>query len=419
MRSASAIFLKFLPFWVFLLFFKFAGALHYTLLAPFGEQLLPLWIVGLLVGGESLIQVLLDLPAGYLLDYFGYQRLLKYTTVFFMLCAICFIIGLTPVTYLLTIFFSIFGWLFFVPGTSAYILSHTTEAESGRFFSMRETFNSVGVVLASVSLPFVLLLPVYAAGGILLLLLVAAFCSLTLSPADKERLPPRHERTPHQRRHARGHALSTLARTIWRLNPASGMLVLLTFAAGMFYGVIWFVIPLVIAAQQANAGMLGLGLAVFDFSVVVLGYLIGSWADRGNKRAFVFFGLLIFSLCGMAAGMNLGIFFLLFGFLATAGEEMAGISLWSWLHHLDHEHDSDGAISGVITLFDDLGYAIGPIMAGALFILVGPQMTIVLGAVPILFAWVVYYVFVHRKAPFAFSDALLLPRKPPHHRHKS
>lgn len=416
MRSACTILLKFLPFWGFLLFFKFAATLHYTLLAPFGQQLLPLWIVGLLIGGESLIQVLLDLPAGYLLDYFGYRRLLKYTTAFFIVSAFCLSLGLTEATYLLTVFFSIFGWLFFMPGVSAYILSHADEKESGRFFSIKDVSNSIGVVAASVSLPFVLLLSPKVAGVILFGLLLIALVSLLLSPADKQ-LPPRNERTPHQRRHGRGHSLRALLRTMQRLNPASGMLVLLTFAGSLFYGVIWFTVPLVIALEQTNAGLLGIGLGIFDFSIVVLGYLIGRMADTGNKRVFVFFGLLLFALCGMAAGINLGILFIFFGFFATAGDEMAGISLWSWLHHLDREHDHDGAVSGVITLAEDLGYGIGPMFAGALYVLAGPQLTIALGALPIFIVWIVYYALVHKHFPLEalYSLAPRFSRR----RHKS
>ena len=406
-----------MPFWLFLIFFKFAGALHYTLLSPFGEQLMPLWIAGLLIGGESLMQVLLDVPAGYMLDKFGYRRLLKYTTVFFMASATCIAFGLTPTTYLLTIFLSIFGWLFFVPGMNAYILSHTTDEEAGRFFSLKDSSNSVGVVLASVSLPFVLLVPVQLIGCLLLGLLMFAFIFLSMSPNDYK-LPATHLQSSTQQRHLNRRSLQKLWRGMKRLNPASGMLVLLTFAAGVFYGIIWFVVPLVIAMEQANAGVLGLGLAVFDFSVVMLGYIIGTLTDTHDKRTFVFFGLLLFALCGMAVGINFGILFILFGFFATAGEEMAGISLWSWLHHLDHSHDSDGAISGVITLFDDLGYALGPMVAGVLYVLVGAGWTITLGAVPILIVWILYYLFVHAKTPVTVLHSSV-PHRPRHWRHKS
>jgi len=37
------------PFWVFLAIFKFGAGLHFTLLAPLGEQVMPVWIVGILI----------------------------------------------------------------------------------------------------------------------------------------------------------------------------------------------------------------------------------------------------------------------------------------------------------------------------------------------------------------------------------
>lgn len=417
MRTIRTILLRFLPFWSFLLFFKFAATLHYTFLSPFGGELLPLWIVGLLIGGESLVQVSLDIPAGYLLDRLGYRKMLGFSVVCFIIAAACITVGLTVETYLLTVFFSIFGWLFYTPGINAYLLSETTEQESGRFFSLRDISNSVGVVLASVLLPFALLFPVRVDGVILIFILSLALLSLTLSPREKK-LPAHEHRTPLHRRHVRHHSPRTLLTIMRRLNPASGMLVLLTFTASLFYGVIWFTVPLVIALEQANAGLLGIGLGIFDFSVVVLGYLIGLLADRGDKRVLAFFGLLIFALCGMAAGVNLGILFILFGFLATAGDEMASVSLWSWLHHLDREHGSDGMISGTITFFEDLGYGAGPILAGILYTLIGPSLTIMAGALPIFAAWIAYYALVQRHFPYEALSALV-PHRPRVGKHKT
>ena len=407
---------QFMPFWLFLVFFKFAGALHYTLLSPFGEQLLPLWIVGLLIGGESLIQATLDLPAGWLLDRLGYRRMLMVSVVAFIATSACLIFGLTLATYILTIFFSTFGWLFFVPGMNAYLLSHATDSESARFFSFKDVSNAVGVVCASVALPFVLLFSPQMAGAVLIALQAVALACLIMSPKDK--VVPHHERTVAQRRHMSRHSLRALWRTMKRLNPAGGMLALLTLAAAIFYAMIWFIVPLVIASEQQNAGMLSLGLAVFDFSVVVLGYLLGTWATKKNRRTFVFFGLLLFSLCGMALGFNFGILFILFGFLTTTGDEMANIALWSWLHHLDHEHDQDGAISAVITFADDIGYALGPVLAGVLYTMLGPGLTITLGALPIFILWVLYYMFVHKHFPI--EDILsLAPARLQKWRHKS
>ncbi len=57
-------------------------------MSPLGERLLPLWVVGFLMGGASLVQLLLDVPAGRLLDRYGYRKLLTLTMLIFFLGAL-------------------------------------------------------------------------------------------------------------------------------------------------------------------------------------------------------------------------------------------------------------------------------------------------------------------------------------------
>jgi len=51
------------PFWVFLAMFKFGAGIHFTLLSPLGEQVMPLRIVGILIGLGSMVQLIFDIPA--------------------------------------------------------------------------------------------------------------------------------------------------------------------------------------------------------------------------------------------------------------------------------------------------------------------------------------------------------------------
>ena len=403
-------FWKFFPFWLFLLFFKFAASLHYTLLSPFGERLLPLWIVGLLIGAGSFVQLVLDIPAGYLLDKYGFRLFLKITTVLFFCVGVCLLYGLTVTTFVLNILISTFGWLFFNPGIDAYTLSHAPKKDSGRFISLRDVFCSIGVVLASAVLPFTLAMTTKNVGLFLCGLFFVAFLVLSFSPTDV----PRRTKTMNVPKHI--HRFSTL-KILKKLNPASTMLLLLGLSGSIFYGVVWFVVPIIIV-HQVNAGLLSLGLGVFDFAIVILGFFLGTVADKFNKRVLVFCGLLLFSLSAILIGFHFDWLFLLLGFLATTGDEMAGISLWAWLHNLDREHTHDGTVAGAISLFHDLGWTIGPIAAGILYTLVGPSWSIVLGAIPIFCTWILYQFFIHQHShphiPFAE-----LPRRPHHRRSKS
>jgi len=409
------IFLRFLPFWIFLTFFKFGGGLHYSLVSPLGERLLPLWIVGLLMGGGSLVQLVLDVPAGYLLDRFGYLKFLKVTTFLFLFAGVCLIFGLTELTYLLSLLMSTFGWLFFNPGINAYVLSQAPKAHAGKFISLRDIFGSLGVVLSSAVLPFVLLLSPQHIGYLIFGILLLALGMLFFSP--KEQTSVHAEiKLPTHHYYIRRRYLRDTFKMMGKLNPASSMLLLLNLAASTFYGIIWFVVPLVIA-HQAQAGMLGLGLGIFDFSIVVLGFLIGNLADKTDKRALVFFGLLLFAISGILLGFNFGWLFLIFGFLATTGDEMAGVSLWSWLHSLDKNHAQDGAVAGVINLFDDLGWAIGPIAAGILYELTGATWTIVFGAIPIFAVWMIYQFMLRKHPPHPLASAKI-PLKPHRRRYR-
>ncbi len=414
-RLFTRIIWKFLPFWAFLVFFKFGAGLHYALVAPLGEQLLPLWIVGMLMGACSLIQLLMDVPAGHFLDKRGYLKLLKVTAFIFLFAALALVFGLTKWTYLISLAFSIFGWLFFTPGINAYVLSHAPKEHAGKFISLRDVFGSVGIVLSAVSLPFILLFSPEGMGLFMFVLLSISLAMLFLSPPDVSSVHA-EIKLPTQGYYIRRHHPVSTLKAMRKLNPASTMLLLLDLTGAIFYGVIWFVVPLVIA-HQAGSGSLGIGLAAFDFAVVTLGYFLGSLADRSDKRTLVFFGLLMFSVAGMMLGFNFGILFILFGFLATTGDEMAGISLWSWLHALDKDHANDGLIAGVFSLFQDLGWAIGPMLAGVLYTLVGPRWTIVLGALPIFIVWIVYLFFI-RHQPHRVADASV-PAKPHRARLKS
>jgi len=414
-----SMFARFLPFWIFMVFFKFGGGLHYSLISPFGEKLLPLWIVGLLMGGGSVVQFLLDVPAGHIMDRFGYKRFLWITTAVFMAAAACYAFGLTTTTYVLSLVISTFGWLFFGPGVNAYALSHSTKENAGRFMSLKDVSGSTGIVLSSVALPFALVLTPAVVGWILFALLGVALVAMWLSPRDMMKAvasSAAEEKIPAQHFYIRRHFLSKTLKMMKRLNPASGMLVLSGMAGGIFYGAVWFAVPLVMASQ-ANSGILGLGLGIFDFSIVLLGFILGNLADRWNKRRLVFLGLLLFAVAAVLTGFNFSWLFLIFGFLATTGDEMSSLSLWAWLHTLDKDHANDGAVSGVINLFQDMGWAIGPIVAGFVYDSIGPTWTIAIAALPIFVTWCMYQLVMRDHASPAL-EGVAIPRKPHRPRHR-
>lgn len=416
MKKGVRIGLSFLGFWLFLVFFKFGGGLHYAMNAPLGERLLPLWAVGLLMSLASVIQMIFDIPAGKMLDRFGYKKMLAIGTGIFLVSIVLLFFTNNAVLFIISILLASFGWLFFGPGRNAYALSHATKKNSGKFMDMRDIFGSVGIVLSAVALPFVVNFSFKAISIFTFSILFLALIAIMFSPNDKKRTVYKdnfHEKTHHQRRHFYSNFLLVLR----KLNPASSLLALLNFAGALFYGAVWFVIPLVIASGNENSNLLGIGLGMFDFAIVIVGALLYNFVDKANKKTMIFLGLTIFSLASMFLGFNYGILFLVFAFLSTMGDEIASLPLWAWLHHLDKNHNKDGLISGLINFLEDAGWAVGPLMAGILFTLVGPKITILISALPLLILLLVYY-FVVRKHAIKIS-ILEAPRKPHKARHKN
>lgn len=241
-----------------------------------------------------------------------------------------------------------------------------------------------------------------------------SFIAICLAPPERRKITLRtnpHERTHHQRRFV----LANFSKAMKRLNPASTILVLLNFAGGIFYGVIWFVVPLIIASEVYNGALLGVGLAMFDFSIVILGAFLIDLVEKRDKKIMIFIGMLLFSLAGFLLGLSFGILFLVSAFLSTTGDETASLPLWAWLHKLDREHNKDGMISGILNLFSDLGWAIGPLFAGIVYVFLGPTATIALGAVPIFAVLIIYYVAVQgRMIKVSVFEAPSRPHKQRH-----
>ena len=407
----SKTFWRFSAFWIFMVLFKFGGGLHFSMLSALGEQVLPLWIVGIIISIGTIFQLILDVPAGYLGDKIGYLRTLKITSLIFILGALCLTFGLNQLSFILTVLIGNFGWLFFGPGVSAYILSHAEKKTSGQFISTKEIFGSIGVVLSTGILGFAVGLAPATIGLIITISMGLAFISLFFAPKDTHKAVVND--TPHHQNNLRRNALRKTLSTLKSLSPASIMLVLVGFAACTFYAVIWFIIPLVIA-HQSNGDFLSASLSVFDLSVVILGYFIGKIADHNDKRQVVFIGLLIFAVSGMLLSFNFNWLFLIFGFLATTGDELASISLWSWLHNLDENHQHDGLISGTITFFEDLGWAIGPLIAGALYDPIGPTLTIALSSGLLIVVWLIYRIFFYHQHPAKLALHRIKPARKLH-----
>ena len=408
----------YISFWLYIMFFKIGAGLQYTLLAPLGARILPVWVVGGVLFMSTMLQVILDIPAGKLLDKYGYKRMLLLGTSGALIGVLVFFYGITLQTFVLSVFLVDFGWLFWTPGTNAYILSNASKTQSIKFMAYRDVFGAFGIVIGVVLLPFV----VNAAGGVLAVLLggalVASMIVLSIAPRERKQINAEKNPNPHLNTHVqRAYFFANASKAIKRLTPASTLLLLLDFSSGIFYGVVWFVIPLIIASALYNGVLLSAGLAAIDFTTIIVGSYLSRLTKSNTLKGLIFAGLVLFSASGFLLGTSFGAVFILFAILSSTGDEMASLPLWVWLHQLDKKHNQDGLISGILELGSELGWALGPLTAGILYTIVGPSWAIALGAIPVAVVLCIYY-FSVRKHVIKMS-LFIVPPRPHRARHKS
>lgn len=406
-----------LPLWLYIVFFKIGGGIYFSALPILGERVFPVWLVGLLVGASSLVQLVLDVPAGFLLDRYGYARFLRLGS-FALACGgiLLLIADVTKVSYILIILLSGLGWLFFAPGVDAYVLATAPSAEAGRFVAFRRIASSVGSVIGTVVFAFLLLQSASILGAMIaIFLLIATGTAFFL----KSRHPSVHKEKKIETHHYYIHRtyLTETLRSMKRLNPASGMLAFSSFAAASFYGMMWFIFPLVLAHIGAP-GALHFGLSIFEGAVIVCGGLVGRIADTAHDAFVVFIGLLLFATFGTLLGFSFNGWFLVFGFIASVGDELSCVSLWAWLNRLNHEHVHDGLVAAVVNFFEDLGWVVGPILAGVLYEWVGASWTMVIGSSFILLNLLVSSVILKRGGYAFFHTHRPSSIKPHRYAHK-
>jgi MFS family permease len=377
---------KLIPFWIFILLYQFGGNIYFTYLPILGDRLTTTWIAGLIVGGLSLIQCALDVPAGILLDRFGYTKMLKLGTIIFI-CS-CFILAFVPgfLGFILTAISGGIGWLFMAPGVNAYVLSTAPKIQAEKFISYRDSFTAIGICLGSIVVTYTFGLPPLIVGLISAAVLIFALIFIWLTPKDTISV---HQEIKVKRHHfyIRRNIFRKLFKAINKLNPASWMLLLQGFCASLFYGAIWFIVPIMIADPSQK--IFGFSLGIFDLAILLTGLIFGKFFSKAKENKIILIGLLLFSFGGLIIGHQIEWLFILFGFFASVGDEMSNIALWSWLTKLDQNHETDGEVSSVISFFIDIGFGIGPIVSGILLGIFGGGLTVTLCAIPILITFLI------------------------------
>lgn len=104
---------------------------------------MPVWLIGLIISIAAGLQMIFDVPAGRLLDKWGYKKLMIICTIVFIVSGSLLFFGVTRPLLVSSIALGVFGRLFYSPGSNAYILSHADKARSEKFMAYRDVSTSL------------------------------------------------------------------------------------------------------------------------------------------------------------------------------------------------------------------------------------------------------------------------------------
>lgn len=371
----------FAPLWFYIVLYKFGAGIHFAMIAILGARVLPLWIVGLSVAYASLLKLALDVPAGFFLERYGYLRLLRLTTLLFIGAGGVLLFELTPLTFFLTITLGALGWLFFTPGINAYLLSHGPAPIIGKLFGILRASEGAGVMLALIGLPLFVQLSTPALGLIILFPLIGSLGALAIG--RRFRMPSTLPEVLSSKIQIQRAGYKKIRTAFAHLHPVGTALGVHMLCVASFYGIIWFVFTLIIEEGTAK-GVLSASMAALEFATIISGLTIARFVDSGKKKSLIIIGLAGLATTTAFLGTTLAPLLILICLLFSFSDELVRITLWAWIDERAPEEQHHAIVTGVISFLEDLGWAIGPAIAGIFLASSGAPAVLRLGSLIIL-----------------------------------
>lgn len=351
----------FVASWIYILLFKIGAILHYATIAVLGAQVLPIWAVGFGNAAASTLQLVLDIPAGMLIQRYGAARMLSLSTCMFILAAGVWLFGPSVPAYLASLLASSLGWLFFTPANTAYLLAHAPLSHIGRLSGIRRIMEGAGGIIPTALLPFYVVLPSQTIGLIMLYPLIGSMVALYFMHTHEHAAKTRYRLPAHA-----GKSLIQRLRYTLRTTGIPGRLLMAwMLAVNAFYGGLWLLVPILLA--QHGDTRLGFSLVAVELGSIVIGLLAGKLADGRGRRQVFLLGSLLGALTALFSGYVDGWWFVVTILFLSFADEFVVDTLWALIDQRIRGKRIEGMVSGVITFVDDLGWAVGPAIAGILF----------------------------------------------------
>lgn len=322
------------------------------------------WLSGLIIGGLNFYQALLTDPlAGGIADRFGSKSAVIVGYVLAGAVGLAWIVfPPTSLAFLLVTGALLFASYSFRDEIYAYLLRMSDRDEGGFVFGVAENIFSVMAFLSTLAIPFFIAPGRWHLAGALLVASAAAAALLATTVRD--------DRTHLDTRIRRFTPLASL-RAGWnfvRVNHWFPVLQLGNAAfEGLFYGAIWFVIPLQIADGQGGwAG--GLTLGIYELVTILGAAYAGYLADRYRWSRVNAIGWTLAAFGAVLLLFSSTVWWLvLIGAVIAIGNNLFAFASSHALEANDIDHQEDGAFVGLHNLVSDLGYGIAPLVIGLVY----------------------------------------------------
>lgn len=339
------------------------GVLPVIIAASYGD-----WASGALMSALSLLQAFLFDPiAGMIADRYGGKRAVVLGTAATLAAGVWWVF--VPLDHWMSLLvFSIILYMSYAlrAESSVYYLRMSARDEGGIIFGLAQNTSSIATFFSSLLVPVFVVASMHHAAAVLLAA-SAAFSLVMIAGLPSDRY---FNRRKNDTAGMVANPLATI-RVGYRFMRRNGWFPSFAFGSalfeGVFYGTLWFVVPLHLAASGAGIAE-GMMLGIFELVAILFGALSGYAADKVGWRKVIVLGW-----TSIAAGAVLyllredTLWLVAVGALIGFGDTIAISAAGHALEAGDDDHDHDGAFIGFANMATDIGYGIAPVVGGVLY----------------------------------------------------
>ena len=341
----------------------FDGILTYILPLLISEQGFSKIEMGVILGSSSFAGAIFDVVVSKYLKTPHYRSL--YASVFLLSFSFLGILYFGSTIWVFLLAMALWGiyWDFFHFANFDFISRALPQKEHTSAFGILGIFQSLGVLIAPIlagivigevvnSKPFII-------SGVMLLLSFIVFVELYKQSFKRKELPVIQDRSKsHWMREFR-----VWTAIVRQLAP----ILVLTFLIYITEAFIWTIGPLI--AESGQFGKFGgLLLVAYSFPTLIIGWFVGKIANRfGKKRTALYsflIGSFVFSFFMFAQSPTQMI--IVVGFASTfIGMSFPALS-GAYADYITETQSYEKEIQGVIDVFYNIGWVLGPMLAGLL-----------------------------------------------------